>query len=75
MVQKGRKELRDESERQRHAEIQHQTQALALQTLTHGREQIITQILKHRHGVWCAGETLGLRDSCFTHPLIQPFTP
>lgn len=29
--------------------------------------------LKHRPGALWAGETLGLRDSCFTHLLIQPF--
>lgn len=39
-----------------------------------GRKHIITQIVKHRHGVWCAGEALGLTDSCVCHSFIQPLT-
>lgn len=47
---------------------QHQTQALALEMHT-GEKQMILQILKHRHCVWCAGAALGLRHVChsFSH--------
>jgi len=61
--------------RQRQAEIQHQTQAVALETHIPGRKQVITQNPKAQAGrLVCKRSFVGLRRLCFIHSFIQPFT-